>query len=266
MQALKKALITLLLVTNFIFAAQADQLAEHSKHQVKAVFKGAQLDSKSGDVVIAAEQSIANLDGDGETTLPAKTHFTEFAAKLIRSEQQQYLVTLWNAENVDTEVPGGAAILAIFPAGSDKALEVVSVKKDRFTFFAPKTLPILGKNEAFIIYNSHSNSSQGYLISDLFQLYHGRLQLIDSIFTLAAQGLCDSFSEDQMRWKKLKHCISGYHSFKLEVILTGRTENSDDDSCVDKQPVKRRIFSKTCLVVSGRLKIINKTGVFNLFI
>ena len=246
MGELKRVFIALFLVTNFIVVAQAEnKLDELSKLKVKGVFKGARIDSKSGEVVITSEQSIPNLDDDGETSLPAETHFTEFYAKRIRSGQQQYLVALWNAETAGTDaIGGGAAILAIFHGGSDKPLEVVSVKKDRFTFFAPETLSVLGKNDAFIIYNSHSNSSQGYLISDLFHIYNGKLQQIDSIFTLTARGLCGSFSEDPVTWKKLKQNISNYHSFKLNVILTGKSENKDDESCVNKKPVKKQIFSK----------------------
>lgn len=243
----KKTLVmALLLMMSFSSLLQAaENLSVISKNRLKAVFKGAVVEPKSGDILTVSEQAIPNIDSKEVTELPAQSRFTEFDARLVRSDGKQYLVTLWNAETDATEVPGGgAAILAVFPVHSDKALDVVSVKADRFTFFGEQMPPRLGNHETFIIGNSHHNSSQGYLISSLFHIHRGKLQQIDAVFTLSAHGLCESFSE-VLSWKSLKHRGSVYPPFIATVNLVAKSENSDDESCAKQKPVHSRVFTKT---------------------
>jgi hypothetical protein len=94
------------------------------------------------------------------------------------------------------------------------------------------------------INNSHHNSSQGYLISTLFQLYQGKLQSIDSIFTLSNHGLCDSFSET-LTWKTAKPSGARHPAFSAQVLLKYKSARSDDEDCRHKKMLKNRVFSKT---------------------
>ncbi len=240
-------LVRLILIVAFVLPAHAQtDFAAQSKNKVTAVFKKARLDSQRGDFITATAQDIPDLDSETLTTLPAQTRLNQFAGQQIRSAGKTYFVTLWNAESPDLEsnVPGGgAAILAVFSPSQPEPLDILNVKADRSASLAETPIH-LGKTDAFVIRNSHHNAGQAYLITAFFQVYRGKLQQIDSIFTLSNYGLCDSFTET-LTWKTAKHAHAMYPAFTAQVTLLRQRENSDDESCRQKKVLKNRVFSKT---------------------
>lgn len=235
------------LLTVAIAKADSD-FSTRSKNKVTAVFKNARFDLKMGDAITATALDIPNLDSDTLTTVPAQTHVNQFEGLPIISAGKPYFVTLWNAESPDlqSDVPGdGAAILAVFAPSQEKPLDILNVKADRSANLA--NTPIhLGQDDVFLIQNSHHNAGQSYLITTFFQVYRGKLQAIDSIFTLSNYGLCDSFTET-LTWKTAKSARAIHPPFTAQVTLLRKRENSDDESCRQKKILKNHLFSKTYL-------------------
>ena len=228
-----------------ISQAHAD-LTAISKDKVKTVFKGVQTDANTGFLITETEQDIPDLNSDYLTTLPAKTQITEFYGKQVQSDGQQYLVTLWNAQDVDQDSSpgGGAAILAVFSKEGDKPLDFVNVKTDISASLSEQAPLVLGKNEVFLLNNSHFNAGENYLDSSLFHIHQGKLQKIDSIFTFSSLGLCES-SNEALTLNAEKSPQSAYPSFTATVTLDKKSAHSKDESCRKTKASAHRVFSKT---------------------
>jgi hypothetical protein len=217
--------ISVLMWLGSSLALAQDNLSSVAKHKLDLLFKKEQ--------IIPNIKDVFGMDGD-TITLPAHTEFSQYSGVFVQSERQGYFIAL--GDNNDF-----VAVLAVFPEGSDKPLTVLNVKQDRLTWINDKTVQ-LGKNQAFVLDNHHFNSSQGYLISSLFLIEQGKLQLIDAIFTLSARGLCESFTET-LSWKTTKHSNLSHPPFTAIVTLDTQSEDSSDESCV-KKSFPQRVFTK----------------------
>ena len=104
---------------------------------------------------------------------------------------------LCSAETDDDAVPGGgAAVLAVFPEGSSEPQDVAEVKSDVLCFLGEQPLLAIGPDDSFTVVNHHFNSNQSYLDTARYHVHGGRLRLVDAVFTLSVQGVCDqSFRE-----------------------------------------------------------------------
>lgn len=240
-----KFLFRLLFMNGWVLIAQA-QAAVDIKQSRPQLFKQLFFEPQTATFITLTEQKIRRLADNDFTVLPPQTRLQRGEEKKIHRAGQHYILSLWHAEaeTLDVDVPGGGAdILAVFVPTQSLPVDKLNVKLDRTTGLAQTTLQ-LGQNEAFVVNNSHHNAGQAYLISTLFQLYQGKLQAIDSIFTLSAQGMCDSFRET-LTWYAHKHAPARFPSFTAQVQLLWQSEHGDSEDCRAGKVLKNRVFSKT---------------------
>jgi hypothetical protein len=207
------------------------------------VFKGVGDDAESGGIVTASEVVLRQLGVKDRTVLSGGARIADVETLRVRGDGKRYVVLLVGVESDETYVPGGgAAVLAVFPEGSSEPQDVAEVKEDVFCSFGEPATLALGPDDGFLVTNSHSNSSQGYLITALYQVRGGRIRRIDSIFTLRSRGSCASSFEQELAWTTVAEKGSPYPKIVATVTMAPPTE--DDVECQEgEKPVKREVFT-----------------------
>lgn len=164
----------------------------------RRIFPGATMET--GDTLVLADDKVLRLLGTSKkrALLEASATLSAPYSLEVRSEGRAWTLLLWEGTNPGLLDEGGfgdrVAVLAVFRDGDVEPIDVAEVKVDRETGFGG-TFP-LGADQGFTVVNTHHNSSQGYLITDVLHLRGGRLRRVTSLFTLSANAGCaDSFDE-----------------------------------------------------------------------
>jgi hypothetical protein len=100
--------------------------------------------------------------------------------------------------NEGTSYEGEAVVLAVYRLGSEvELLDALEVKTDRFTgFWEDRPLLRLDpRNDAFIVYSTHSNAGESYISLDMLFVDAGRFKRIASRFVYNTRGCGVGFTE-----------------------------------------------------------------------
>ncbi|MDR2881560.1 MAG: hypothetical protein LBV29_06635 [Azoarcus sp.] len=176
------------------------------------------------------------------SALPKGTTLSAPESLTLQSEGRSYTLLMWtgalpdDAADTSAGFAGQFTVLAVFPAGSNDATDVVEVKTDRETWLEPG--PLLGKENSFRLMNAHHNSSQGYLITDLFHLRGGRMRRIASVFTLNNRAGCEDTFEEKLQWR-IKSAGINPPRIMAAVDLVHTLPEDDDCEQTSKKPVQR---------------------------
>jgi len=196
----------------------------------EGVFPGLSDDGQAG--LVLTEQKVLRRPGVKERTiLPEGAHVSGFEAASLTGGGQRFVLLLMSVEDADTEVPGGAAVLAVFREGEAEPRDVVELKSDLFTSLGGPPFLQLGADEAFTITNSHFNSNQGYQDAALFHIHKERIRRIASVFTLTVRGMCERSFSERALWRTLPDPGNVYPRVLAEVTLTRGAEGEDAVGC-----------------------------------
>jgi len=212
---------------------------------VAKLFKGVNDDEAAEGLLTASEVVLRQIGVKDRTVVPAGSKISSVETLGVRGDGKRYVVLLVIVESEETFVPGGgAAVLAAFPEGSGEPQDVAEVKADVFCSLGEPATLALGPDDGFLVTNSHSNSSQGYLITGLYQIRGGRIRLIDSVFTLRSRGSCAYSFEQQLTWTTEAVKGSAYPKIVATVTMTPIVEEGEEPDCPEgEKPVKREVFS-----------------------
>ena len=140
-----------------------------------AVFNGVKT-NESGELVTADEKVLRQVGSKERTVLPAGALLTDIKVMRLRGDGKRYVLLAITIEDHSGDNGwGGAFVLADFPEGSAEPQDAADVQGDRFCSLDEKGI-LLGPDDGFFIENTHSNSGQGYNITDLFQRHHSFLK------------------------------------------------------------------------------------------
>ena len=157
------------------------------------IFPGANLNRNDNLVLTRDKMLRMPSTSKQRAALPKGTKLTEpWIPLTVRSEGKIYKILLLEGLRPEITEEGGwndgVAVLAVFPQGSIEPTDVVEVKQDQATSLGE--IVSIGREDAFVVRNTHSNSEQSYALTDLFHLRDGRLRRIaGSIFTLTSAWL-----------------------------------------------------------------------------
>lgn len=126
----------------------------------------------------------------------------EFKPYWFKSEGRRLLL-LWvnlkaDGANEGTPYEGEADVLAVYsPGPRARLLDALDVKTDRFTgFWRDRALfPLDSRNDAFVVYSTHSNAGESYNDFEMLFVDGGRLKTIASRFLYETQACGASFTE-----------------------------------------------------------------------
>jgi len=212
---------------------------------VAKLFKGVRDDEAAGGLVTSSEVVLRQIGVKDRTVVPAGSRISSVETLGVRGDGKRYVVLLISVESDEIYVPGGgAAVLAVFLEGSGEPQDVAEVKADVFCSLGEPSTLALGPDDGFLVTNSHSNSSQGYLITALYQVRGGRIRLIDSIFTLRSRGSCAYSFEQQLTWTTETVKGSLFPKIVATVTMTPPVGEGEELDCAEgEKPVKREVFS-----------------------
>lgn len=158
----------------------------------------------------------AGQDATARTSIPLNHLSGDYRGKVYRGEmkisglyvsgdqrknrgQLLMLVQMRNDEGGELFTWGDISVLALFQLEpSVKLLDAEDTQSDRFTsFWDEQPVIALGpQKEAFIIANSHHNSSQGYLALTIVSAENDKLRTIFELPTLLNMNVCgNSFTQ-----------------------------------------------------------------------
>ncbi|MFO1424581.1 MAG: hypothetical protein U1F70_13220 [Candidatus Competibacteraceae bacterium] len=169
----------------------------------RRIFPGASKDKEEN--LTLTQDKVLRMPGTSKTraTLPKGTTLSSPESLNVGSEGKQFKLLLWEGTRPDGGENGGfgesVAVLAVFPEGGIEPTDVAEVKQDRETFLSERVN--LGGEDAFTVLNTHHNSNQGYVITDLFHLREGRLRHIANLFTLSSNCCCGESFKEELRWR-----------------------------------------------------------------
>lgn len=177
------------------------------------------------------------------TVIPAGSPLSSVEAVDVRGDGARWVVLLIGLERDDGDIPGGgAAVLAAFPAGKTEPQDVADVKEDIFCSFSEPATIALGPDDAFLVGSSHHNSSQGYLITTLYQVQDARLRRVDSIFTLRLRDGCGGGFEQELSWTTAKE--KGEHPALVATVTVSPIVDGQGEGCDEARPaIERRSFT-----------------------
>lgn len=195
----------------------------------------------------SAEKVLRRVGEKERTTIPAETIVSGFQGATIRGDGKRYLLLCWKAEGDFGGVPGGGAfVVAVFPEGSARPTDVADVKGDRFCTLETDAVPALGPDDAFAVTNTHGNSNQSYLTSELFHIRGGRLHRIASVSTLSVDGMCEKSFRERFAWGSEEDPGAPYPRVIATVTLErGPSENEGDGCPKSERPPHRESYSET---------------------
>jgi hypothetical protein len=147
--------------------------------------------------------TIRRIEGKGKkTVLQGDVKIQGFEVRPIRSEGRELVLfsvdVSAESANEGMNYEGEASLLAVFSlTPSLRLLDEMDTKTDRFSgFWGERPLIHLDShNDAFIIYSSHSNSSESYDIINALFVDKGRFKVIADLFILNSQGCGVTFTE-----------------------------------------------------------------------
>jgi hypothetical protein len=214
---------------------------------VASVFKGVRQDG-SGSWVTAEEKVLRRVGEKERTIVPAGTPLSAFRTVPVRGDGTTYLLMVCEAEGSFSETPAsGAFVLAAFPEGGAEPTDVADMAADRFTGLAMESAPALGPDDSFAIANSHHNSNQGYLITDLFHIRGGRIRKIVSVFTLSLNGMCEKSFREEVTFQAEEDPGLPYPKVNATVTLEKGPSEVERDSCPrSKRVLRREVYRGTC--------------------
>ena len=142
---------------------------------------------------------------------------------------------------------GGISILALFQLEpAVKLLDAGDVQADRFTSFweEKSLLPVSSHEDAFIIANTHHNSSQGYLRLALVAPEKDRLRMIFELPTLLNTNACGNSFSQTPSISTLRSARGARYNISINIKLV---KEADDESC-EKRTRGFTKYYKTLLV------------------
>lgn len=171
----------------------------------RRIFPDASLDNT--DHLILAQDKTLRLPGTSKrrAELPQGTVLVAPWFPLsVRSQGKRYTVLLWEGIRPENSQDGGfgneVAVIAVFADGSIEPTDVAEVKLDHSTSLGG--VISLGDEDAFTLSSTHSNSAQGYALTDLFHLRDARLRRItSSVFTLSNNYGCSKSFVEKLSWR-----------------------------------------------------------------
>lgn len=126
----------------------------------------------------------------------------DFKPYCFKSEGRGLLMLWVNIKAADanrgTPYEGEAAVLAVYRLGSKaELLDALDVKTDRFTGFWKDrpTFRLDSRNDAFIVYSTHWNAGESYVILDMLFVDEGRLKTIAGRFLYNTRGCGVEYEE-----------------------------------------------------------------------
>lgn len=145
------------------------------------------------------------------------------------------LLLLWvnlraEGANEGTPYEGEAAVLAVYSPGPEvKLLDALEVKTDRFTgFWKDRPLfPLDPRNDAFIVYNTHSNAGESYLSLDMLFVDAGRFKTIASRFIYNSQGCGAGFTQTPY----FRAVADPGHKYSKVLVGVRLRKEPDGDAC-----------------------------------
>jgi hypothetical protein len=207
------------------------------------VFQCGRLDGE--DFLLESDQRLPILSlPDAPASLAAGSRFSSPQIVPIRSQGRSYVALLWSGSGPQGTSGGfGAevAVLAIFQPELRAPTDVTEVQQDLHTTLH---LVPLGDEDAIEIVNWHLSAGEEYRISDLLQVWNGKLQPIASV-TATNRLDCVSPHAETLHWLTQP---AGGQSAKPEIIarierLEWPTEFADALSgCEAVQPQRKRLY------------------------
>lgn len=190
----------------------------------QAVFRGVARDEAAGGWAITTEKVLRQPATKERVTLPAGARIGSVEFFRVRGGGRTFLVTVWSVA-AQIEYPGDrATVLAVFPDGAEEPTDVASVQTDVFCSVKYKELLDLGPDQAFAVYNRHSNSNQSYMDSGLYHIVDGRLRRIASVFTLDVRMDCGNTFFEILRFGVSPRPGSDRPDVTATVALSPRTD------------------------------------------
>jgi len=217
-----------------------------AKKLLSSVFKDIREDQESVDLVTVSPKVLRVPGAKERTVLPEGTRFTSFKAMWVRGDGRRYFVMFWDTESYMGAPNFGASIIAIFPECSVEPLDVANVRSADYCSLGNRLS--LGPDDAFTIDNSHRNSSQSYLYTDMFHIHDGRLQRIASVPMLSVQAGCENSFDETLIWRTEPDAGSPYLKIVATVTLIKRPGEYERDSghCPKSQKSWRKeVFGET---------------------
>jgi hypothetical protein len=158
----------------------------------------------------------------------------EFKPYWFKSEGGRLLL-LWvdvkaEGANAGTPYEGEADVLAVFRLRPGvKLLDAVDVKTDRFTgFWKDRPLFPLGpRDDAFIVYSTHSNAGESYTSLDLLFVDAGRLKTVASQFLYETEGCGASYDETP----SFQTAADPGHKYPKVLLKVKLTKKPDEETC-----------------------------------
>ncbi len=199
------------------------------------------------DAVAPATVPVRHLDREyAEQALAGPLKFTVLSGLPCRSQNRRLFLLhldLLGPSPPDQGAVPEYSLLALFQLSPvPKLLDLVDIRADRFNGFWENT-PLLNLSpatQACMIYHSHHNSNQGYLIYRLLFVRQDRLEEILQVSTLSQQALCNTF-KSTANFRLQPDPARPYPRLMATVTLTMQPDPPD---CHPRQRGSTRTFSE----------------------
>jgi hypothetical protein len=200
------------------------------------------------DVVAAATVPVRHLDQDYETRpLAGPLKFQVVSGLPYKAQNRRLFLLHLDLLGESPAEPGSVAeysLLALFQLDpAPRLLDLVDIRADRFNGFwsdAP-LLNLTPATQACLIYHSHHNSNQGYLIQRLLFVRQDRLEEIAQVSTLSQQSHCLTFTSTT-KFSLQPDPARAYPRVTAAVTLAIKPAPPD---CRPRQPGSTRRFRAT---------------------
>jgi hypothetical protein len=177
---------------------------------LKLIFPDFGRTAEKGPEVLATETvPVRHINGDyTEKALEGNINFNFLVVLPIRSQGRDLLLVEVSPD-IKNDLEDGSksveeySLLAVIHNGSPpKLIDLMDIKADRSAGFWSNN-PVVKLNaatDAFLVYSTHHNSSQGYNTIIMLFVNENRLQEICNLFVLNCKGPCESFSSTPVFW------------------------------------------------------------------
>lgn len=247
----------LLLLTGATVATAQDRYAKKSSDPIApgSTTKYSDLlgllftDFSSDDDTATKTIPLRHVSGDhGRVSITGHFDISTFEAATVRSNDGPMVIveidiTIDNDFEA-TIYSGEASILAAFRTSPKPWLvDALDIKTDRFTGFRSKktVLQIGPDQDAVLIVNNHSNSSQNYDMLTAYSVENGRLKAIFDLFIFNSRGCGASFEEEA---KFLPQPDPRNDHYRVFVSISFKML-PDDEYCVPRKRGYYRIYHGT---------------------
>jgi hypothetical protein len=201
------------------------------------------------DAVAPATVPVRHLDRDYETrTLSGPLKFQVVSGLPYKAQNRRlfllHLDLLGQTPGDQGPVVKAYSLLALFQLGPvPNLLDLVDLRADRFNGFwsAAPLLHLIPATQAVLVYHSHHNSNQGYLIQRLLFVRDRRLEEIAQVSTLSQQARCLTFTSTAT-FRLRPDPARAYPRVVAAVTLTIQPDPPD---CRPRRPGSTRHFRAT---------------------